>query len=109
MPLRPNKSPEPTAVGSVFYFRPLTMKRRIKLMWDYHCWPLWEPESEHYVLEPHSLPLSQATKDRLLRWAGIPDAKLAKHLDYPPNITWTADEAQAFEAEGRELWRILQR
>ncbi len=85
------------------------MRRRIKLMWDYHCWPLWESGGSQYALEPDSLPLSESTKDRLQKWAAIPDTKLAEHSDYPPDITWTADETQSFEAEGRELWRILQR
>lgn len=84
------------------------MRRRIKLMWDYHCWPLWEPGGALYALESDSLPLSQDTKDRLRRWAAIPDAKLAE-VEYPPDMKWTADEKQAFEAEGRELWRTLQR
>jgi hypothetical protein len=85
------------------------MQRRIKLMWDYQCWPLWEPGSEHYALKPDSLPLSQATKDRLARWAAIPDAKLSKHMENPPDIIWTAEESRAFEVEGRALWTILQR
>ncbi len=78
-------------------------------MWDYHCWPLWEPGGAEYALEPDALPLSQGTKDRLQRWAAIPDRKLAEHGDYPPDIAWTAGETEAFEAEGRELWRLLQR
>src|SRR5207247_1428077 len=53
--------------------------------------------------------LSQSTKDRLKKWAAIPDARLTEHSDYPPDITWTADETQSFEAEGRELWGMLQR
>ena len=85
------------------------MQRRIKLMWDYNCWPLWETGGSQYALESDSLPLSQSTKDRLERWAAIPDAKLAEHMDNPPDITWTADETRSFEAAGRELWRILQR
>lgn len=42
-------------------------------------------------------------------WAAIPDIKFAKHADYPQDISWTADEIQSFEAEGRALWWILQR
>jgi hypothetical protein len=84
------------------------MQRHIKLMWDYHCWPLWETEAEHYALEPDSLPLSETTKHQLLRWASIPDAKLAEHLDYPGDITWTMAETRIFEAEGEALREIVQ-
>jgi hypothetical protein len=83
------------------------MQRHIKLMWDYHCWPLWEPGSDHYTLEPDSLPLSETTKNRLLRWASIPDAKLDE-VDYPPDINWTTAEISIFEAEGQMLQEILQ-
>lgn len=84
------------------------MCRRIKLMWDYHCWPLWESGGAQYALEPDSLPLSQTTKERLERWAAIPDAKLAA-VEYPPDMKWSTEEQQTFEAEGRELWRIIRR
>jgi hypothetical protein len=84
------------------------MPRHIKLMWDYQCWPLWETGGREYALEPESLPLSQATRERLSRWAAIPDTKLAA-VAYPPDITWSAAEEKAFEAEGRALWRHIRR
>jgi hypothetical protein len=60
-------------------------------------------------VDPDSLPLSTATRARLQSWASIPDAKLAEHISAPQDITWTAEEKRTFEAEGRELWRMLQR
>ena len=86
----------------------MTTPRRIKLMWDYHCWPLWESGDPQYALEPDSLPLLQTTKERLERWAAIPDAKL-EAVAYPPDMKWSTKEQQAFEREGRELWRLIRR
>ena len=86
------------------------MRRRIKLMWDYHCWPLWQHDGQIFDnTDPATLPLSAATLARLEAWAAIPDAKLAEHADCPQDISWAAHETQSFEAEGRALWRILQR
>jgi hypothetical protein len=81
--------------------------RTIKLMWDYQCWPLWEPGSAHYALEPDALPLSAGTKERLARWAAIPDAKHELFGHVPAEEVWTEAEIEALESEGRELWRIL--
>jgi hypothetical protein len=81
--------------------------RTIKLMWDYHCWPLWEPGSAHYALEPDALPLPAETNERLARWAAIPDAKHDLFGRVPVEKVWTKEEIKALEAEGRELLRIL--
>jgi hypothetical protein len=85
------------------------MRRQIKLMWDYGCWPTWQQDGQIFInVDPATLALSTSTQAQLKAWAAIPDAKLAA-VEHPPDITWTADEKQAFEAEGRELWRLLQR
>lgn len=76
-------------------------------MWDYGCWPLWEPGSADYALEPDSLPLSSATKERLAKWAAIPDAKYERHKDCPQDMVWTEEERRSFEAEGRSIWKIV--
>lgn len=85
------------------------MPRHIKLMWDYECWPLWQHHGQDFTnVDLASLPLSAPTLTRLQAWAAIPDAKLAE-VEYPPDMKWSAEEKAAFEAEGRDLWRTLQR
>ena len=77
-------------------------------MWDYGCHALWHfggPEVGN--IDPESLPLSATTKARLEAWAAIPETKLDHN--YPPDTAWTKDEKLAFEAEGRQLWKDLQR
>jgi hypothetical protein len=81
--------------------------RTIKLMWNYQCWPLWEPGSEHYALDPDGLGLSQETRERLARWATIPDAKHELYGRVPVEEVWTEEKIERLETEGRELWRIL--
>jgi hypothetical protein len=84
------------------------MRPGIKLMWDYDCWPLWHfGDREVCNIDPDSLPLSAATRARLKDWAAIPDAKLDR--SDPSSVTWTEEERQKFEAEGRDLWKLLQR
>ncbi|MBK9305338.1 MAG: hypothetical protein IPM94_16120 [bacterium] len=85
----------------------MTSPGRIKLMWDYGCWPLWQHDGQIYDnIDPASLPLSAPTLTRLQAWAAIPDAKLAA-VEYPPDMKWSEGERQAFEVEGRELWLII--
>jgi hypothetical protein len=88
--------------------------RQLKLMWDYHCWPLWlyeglEADSLSVNTDPATLPLLPSTIARLSAWAAIPDAKLAEHIDAPQDMIWTDAETRSFEEEGRALWAELQR
>jgi len=84
------------------------MRRRIKLMWDYDCLPLWHLEGPIYAgMDRGALPLSVSTLTRLEAWAAIANAKLAE-AGYPRDMKWSSTESRAFEIEGRELWRILQ-
>jgi hypothetical protein len=87
--------------------------RQLKLMWDYHCWPLWlyegiEADSVPENVDPATLPLSVTTIAQLLAWAAIPDAKLAAHMHVPQDISWTELEEKSFESDGRALWETLQ-
>ena len=85
------------------------MPHRIKLMWDYGCWPLWQNDGQVFAnVDSASLPISAPTLARLQAWAAIPDAKLAE-VEYPPDMKWSADERRVFETEGRDLWRTLRR
>ncbi len=85
------------------------MKKTIKLMADYQCYPLWwvDPELVGNI-DPAKLPLSQETLERLSNWASAYDATL--NQDYPPDSGFASEEdAQAFEQEGINLWQQLQK
>ena len=83
------------------------MRHRIKLMWDYSCWPLWQYDGEIFDnVDPKTLSLSASTLTRLEAWSAVPDAKLAE-VEYPPDIKWSAEETLAFELEGFDLWRTI--
>jgi len=77
--------------------------RTIKLMADYHCFPLWEVPGDHVGnIDPDSLLLSDSLKIKILNWTDVYDATL--NIDDPAisgflNIGAAAD----FEAQGLNL------
>lgn len=85
------------------------MKKTIKLMADYGCYPLWWVDrSLTGNIAPAKLPLSQETFHRLSSWASAYDATL--NQDYPPDSGFASEEeTQAFEQEGISLWQQLQK
>lgn len=51
------------------------MPKKIRLMTDYGCYPLWWDEPDQVGdLDPESLPLSQEIIQRLYNWADAFDA-----------------------------------
>ena len=83
------------------------MAKRIKLMADYDCWPLWGMEDDAIGnIDPATLPLTPETLDRLSRWAETFDSWLdrADPANSPPVSQADLD---AFEREGRDLWSRL--
>jgi hypothetical protein len=88
--------------------RTVTVKKyTIKLMVDYHCWPLWwAGEHEPGNIDPTSLPLSDELVARLTKWAETLDAKL-DHEDPSQSGFASTAEAQTFDEEGLELWSLL--
>jgi hypothetical protein len=83
------------------------MKRKLKLMPDYQCHPLWGsgPEGPGNV-DPSTLPLSDTTVAALNRWAQRFDERL--NLEDPPHSREpSAAEVEAFEQEGIRLWKQL--
>jgi hypothetical protein len=83
------------------------MKRKIKLMPDYQCHPLWwcAPEPPGNI-DPATLPLSARTVSELERWARAFDERL--DFDDPATQRALPPEAvRAFEQEGLRLWRRL--
>jgi len=85
------------------------MSSHLKLMCDYHCFPLWDMQEGCYQnIDPESLPLSDELKSALDRWAASFDGIL--NQDYPPDSGFaTPQDEEAFEAEGLRLWQELQR
>lgn len=83
------------------------MRKVIKLMADYHCFPLWEVGGEVRNVNPDDLPLTVELRAELRAWANAYDRTL--NQEDPANSGFaTPAEEEAFEAEGRRLWRALQ-
>lgn len=96
--------PTPAALQRARVTRPA--RRRLLLMADYGCWPLWEPGADPYQLTPHDLPLSGALRARLAAWAEAFDATL--NWDDPATSDFPDEAArQAFHAEGAALAELL--
>src|SRR5437660_11686755 len=78
----------------------------IKLMTDYGCFPLW---GVHPIgnIDPCTLPISQEVGSALARWAACYDGILNHEDPAQSGFANQADE-EAFEAEGKRLWRELQ-
>lgn len=75
-------------------------------MADIGCHPLWSVDDPHNI-DPRSLPLTEETHRALGRWAAAHEANL--DLDDPGSCGVSPTAAAAQEAEGRRLWRLLQR
>lgn len=77
--------------------------RTIKLMADYHCFPLWEASSgEVGNIDPYTLPISDTLQSKLLIWALKYDATL--NMDDPLNSGFPSSQAaDSFKSEGIEL------
>lgn len=83
------------------------MRKVLKLMADYQCFPLWKDGGEIGNVNPDDLSLSAELKAALRDWAGAYDKTLNK--EYPPDSGFVSPaEEAAFEAEGRRLWKELQ-
>jgi hypothetical protein len=85
----------------------MAVMRRIKVMPDYGCWPLWHdgpPFEDMGNIDPVTLPLSDALRARLLAWTDAYDALLVR--DDPAS---TPAPDPSFDAEGRDITRCLQR
>ncbi|BAZ10415.1 hypothetical protein NIES4071_22300 [Calothrix sp. NIES-4071] len=84
------------------------MAKTIKLMADYGCYPLWWTNSTQAGdIDPSSLPLSNATVERLEKWADTYDAKLNQDDPVASNFP-SLEASSAFEQEGISLWKQLQ-
>jgi hypothetical protein len=83
------------------------MGKVMKLMADYHCFPLWKAGGEVGNVNPDDLPLTGDLKTALRNWSASYDRTL--NQEYPPDSAFASPaEEEAFEVEGRRLWRALQ-
>jgi hypothetical protein len=81
-------------------------KPGIKLMADYHCWPLWHHGSDVVGnIDPEDVGVSEALASRLEDWAATFDSHL--NVSDPASTSWTEEEENRFDAEGRQLCREL--
>ncbi|AUT64907.1 hypothetical protein [Paraburkholderia terrae] len=82
--------------------------RKIKLMADYQCFPLWEA-SPGVVgnINPQDLPISSLLKQKLMTWAATFDATL--NMNDPASSGFENEQAaNEFRLEGETLARSLQ-
>jgi len=82
--------------------------KKIKLMADYQCYPLWDIEKVGNI-DPNKLPISAVLKKHLSIWAECYDEILVIEA---PRLSGFKNEISmppAFEAQGQFLWRQLQK
>ncbi len=83
------------------------MIKKIKLMADYHYYPLWDMEEPDNI-DPNELPLQKETIKRLLIWSQVYDDIL--NLNDPSSSDFSSEmKEQEFEKEGVKLWKELQK
>jgi len=83
--------------------------RKIKVMADYQCHPLWDMSPGMYGdVDPNTLPISVELKQQLANWARAFDETL--DMSDPANSGFKSTEAAtAFKATGVQLAEQLQR
>jgi hypothetical protein len=80
--------------------------KRIKVMADYHCYPLWALDEEvHGDFPPHLLDISPGLVSDLADWSEAFTA--AKDPDNAFASLWNDDEQKAHQMRGRELAQRL--
>lgn len=84
------------------------MKKVIKLMPDYQCYPLWEYDELGLVanLNPEDLTISKVLIDKLILWSDMYDETLC--LDDPINSGFKSiGDEKKFQLLGEELFKSL--
>ena len=82
-------------------------RKTIKLMADFHCFPLWDPEVPDN-LNPDDLPLSAGLRARLHEWAARYTATLNSDDPARSGFSSRAEEAR-FTQDGAALHEELKR
>ncbi|OAI76939.1 hypothetical protein RSP799_19475 [Ralstonia solanacearum] len=83
--------------------------RKIKVMADYQCHPLWDPPTGAYGdIDPSTLPITEGLKHKLINWAASFDETL--DVADPANSGFKSIEVEAaFKARGIQLAEQLQK
>ncbi len=87
-----------------------TTTKKIKLIPDYGCHPLWRSAGSDKAgdINPQTLPLKPETIARLEKWAAVFDGLLNE--DDPASSGFPSDkERSAFDGEGIQLWLELRK
>lgn len=79
--------------------------KRLKLMTDYDCWPLWDPDGPDNV-DPSSLNLSEKLIAELNAWAETFDSILNR--DTGEASFNSAEDERTFNETGKQLYAALQ-
>jgi hypothetical protein len=81
--------------------------KKIKLMADYHCYPIWDMQPNSYGdIDPRDLPISQELTEDLLAWAISFDLTL-NSTDPLSSGFKSAEEASNFKSVGHQLCERL--
>ncbi|MGF6604820.1 hypothetical protein P3T23_009576 [Paraburkholderia sp. GAS448] len=83
--------------------------RKIKVMADYQCHPLWDMSPGMYGdIDPNTLPISVELKQQFVDWARVFDETL--DMSDPASSGFKSSEAAAaFRAKGVQLAEQLQK
>ncbi|AVY93976.1 hypothetical protein DAI18_07905 [Microvirgula aerodenitrificans] len=84
--------------------------KKIKLMADYQCFPLWDASQEGggRNINPDELPISLILKARLNLWALKYDGTL--NQEYPPDSGFKNNEEEnEFNVEGKSIFENLKK
>ncbi|OUI77766.1 hypothetical protein HK18_02875 [Commensalibacter intestini] len=82
--------------------------KKIKLMADYFCYPLWDKSDNDYInLDPNTLPISNTLKKELMDWSDVYDGIL--NMDDPASSGFKSSEDKiAFIKQSYSLYERLQ-
>lgn len=81
--------------------------KRVKVMADYHCFPLWSLDGPYTDIDPRVLGLPDDLASALVRWSDAYTASL--NDDDPANSHWSEDQFLTHEADGHKLAVRLKR
>ena len=100
--------PEPGAMPDDERGLPPHESKRIKVMAEYRCDPLWALDEDRYgCFPPEMIALSPELTSDLDAWAAVYDT--AFDPDNPADGPWSKEQHRAHSAEGRRLAQRLKR
>lgn len=81
--------------------------KNIRLAPEYECYPLWSWVRDGLSnFDPGELPIPEALAEEIRAWAARYEATYDR--SYPPDSDFSSPaEKEAFDQEGRRLWKAL--